>query len=112
MAASSSSTSSSANPPTETTSALSLAPNFSQLFKLEGPNYLGLVAQFQPILRGRANELEGLLDGTDICSPQFIPDSAGTSQVLNPAYVSWQKRDWIEIPSNNLKIAKDIFLKS
>ena len=57
MAASSSSASSSANPPTEITSALSLTPNFSQVFKLEGPNYVGWVAQFQPTLR--ANELEG-----------------------------------------------------
>jgi hypothetical protein len=34
---------------------------FPKLFKLEGPNYLGWVAQFQPILRG--NDLQGLIEG-------------------------------------------------
>jgi hypothetical protein len=91
MADSSSSNSSSANPPTKTTTPISLTPNFSQLFKLEGPNYLGWVAQFQPILR--ANELEGMVDGTDICPPQLIPNSSGIKQVPNPAYTLWQKRD-------------------
>jgi hypothetical protein len=91
MADSSSSNSSPNNPPTEMISPLSLAPNFSQLFKLEGPNYLGWVAQFQPILR--ANDLEGMVDGTDICPSQFVPNSDGSEQVPNPAYTSWQKRD-------------------
>jgi hypothetical protein len=77
--------------PTEIISPLSLAPNFSQLFKLEGPNYLGWVAQFQPILR--ANDLEGMVEGTDICPPQLIPSSDGSEQVPNPAYTLWQKRD-------------------
>jgi hypothetical protein len=51
------------NPCTENTSPFLTMPNLSQLFKLEGPNYLAWVSQFQPILRG--NELQGLVDGTD-----------------------------------------------
>ena len=93
MADSSSSNSSPTTPPTETTSPLSLAPNFSQLFKLEGPSYLGWVAQFQPILR--ANDLKGMVEGTDICPPQLITNSDGSEQVPNPVYTLWQKRDHI-----------------
>ena len=91
MADSSSSNSFPTIPPTDTISPLSLAPNFSQLFKLEGPNYLGWVAQFQPILR--ANDFEGMVEGTDICLPQLIPNSDGSEQVPNLAYTPWQKRD-------------------
>jgi len=80
----------SSNPPTDITSPLSTMPTFSQLFKLEGPNYLAWVAQFQPILRG--NDLQGLVDGTDLCSPQFVVNSENV-QVLNPTYVTWQKKD-------------------
>jgi hypothetical protein len=90
MANSSSSASSSSHPPTEIISTFSNIPNFSQLFKLEGPNYLAWVAQFQPILR--VNDLQGLIEGTDICPPQFITNEDNT-QTLNPAFVAWQKRD-------------------
>jgi hypothetical protein len=65
-------------------------PNLSQLFKLEGPKYLAWVSQFQPNLCG--NELQGLIDGIDHCPPQFI-NSEDNTQTLNPAYVTWQKRD-------------------
>jgi hypothetical protein len=74
-------------PPTKTTSPLSLAPNFSQLFKLEGPNYLGWVSQFQPILR--ANDLKGMVEGIDICPPHLIPNRDGSEQVPNLAYTLW-----------------------
>ena len=84
--ASSSSSSTSPNPQTETNSTLTIIPNFSQLFKLEGPNYLGWVAQFQPILSG--NEFQGLIEGTDLCPPQFLT-SEGDTQTLNPTYVTW-----------------------
>jgi hypothetical protein len=86
--ANSSSSASSSNLPTETPSALSNMPTFSQLFKLEGPNYLAWVAQFQPILRG--NDLQGLVDGIDLC-PQLISKEDST-QVVNTAYVAWQKK--------------------
>jgi len=90
MANSSSSASSSANPPTDNTSPLSTMPTLSQLFKLEGPNYLAWVSQFQPILRG--NDLQGLVDGTDQCPPQFIIGETNI-QTANPAYVTWKKKD-------------------
>jgi hypothetical protein len=80
----------SSNPTTEFTSPLSNVPSFSQLFKLEGPNYLAWVVQFQPILRG--NDLQGLVDGTDPCPPQFLTNTDNT-QALNLAYVAWQKKD-------------------
>lgn len=89
MANSSSLASSSANPPIDNTSPLSTMPTLSQLFKLEGPNYLAWVSQFQPILRG--NDLQGLVDGTNQC-PQFIIGETNT-QTANPAYVAWQKKD-------------------
>jgi hypothetical protein len=90
MASSSSSSTVSPNSQTETNSTLTIIPNFSQLFKLEGPNYVGWVAEFQPILRG--NELLGLIEGTDLCPPQFLPGE-GNAQTLNPAYTTWQKKD-------------------
>jgi hypothetical protein len=55
------------NPPAETSQPFSNLPNLSQLFKLEGPNYLACISQFQPILRG--NDLQGLVDGTECCPP-------------------------------------------
>jgi len=53
----------------------SLMPNVTQLgsIKLEGPNYLRWVAQFQPILCGY--DLQGLLDGTDPCLPKLIANA-------------------------------------
>jgi hypothetical protein len=68
-------------------------PNVTQLgnIKLEGPNYLGWVAQFQPILCGY--DLQGLLDGSEPCPPQLIANAAGDAQIPNPAYVSWLCRD-------------------
>jgi hypothetical protein len=90
MASSSSSSAISPNSQTETNSTLTIIPNFSQLFKLEGPNYLRWVIQFQPILRG--NDLLGLIEGTDLCPPQFLTDE-GNTQTLNPAYTTWQKKD-------------------
>jgi hypothetical protein len=58
--------------------------NVTQLgsIKLEGPNYLGWVAQFQPILCGY---LQGLLDGSEPCPPQLIANAAGDAQIPNPA---------------------------
>jgi hypothetical protein len=90
MASSSSSSAVSPNSQTETNSTLTIIPNFSQLFKLEGPSYLEWVAQFQPILRG--NDLLGLIEGTDLCPPQFLSNE-GNTQTLNPAYTAWQKKD-------------------
>jgi hypothetical protein len=73
--------------------ALELMPNVTQLgsIKLEGPNHLGWVAQFQPILCGYY--LQGLLDGTDPCLPKLIANAAGDAQVPNPAYVLWLRKD-------------------
>jgi hypothetical protein len=70
-----------------------LMPNVTQLgsIKLEGPNYLGWVAQFQPILCGY--ELQGLLDGSDPCPPKLIANIDGNGEIPNPAYVSWLRRD-------------------
>jgi hypothetical protein len=80
--------------PTAATSTTSdLMPNVTQLgiIKLEGPNYLGWVAQFQPILCGY--ELQGLLDGSNPCPPKLIANAAGNGEVPNPAYVLWLRRD-------------------
>ena len=95
MASSSSSSVVSPNSQTETNSTLTIIPNFSQLFKLEGPNHLGWVPQFQPILHG--NDLLGLIEGTDLCPIQFLSDE-GNIQTLNPTYIAWQKKDQL-LPS-------------
>jgi hypothetical protein len=70
-----------------------LMPNVTQVngIKLEGPYYLGWVAQFQPILCGY--ELQGLLDGTKPCPPKTIVNATGDAQILNLAYVAWLRRD-------------------
>jgi hypothetical protein len=70
-----------------------LIPNVTQLgnIKQEGPNYLGWVAQFQPILCGY--ELQGLLDGTEPCPPRTVANCTGDAQIPNPAYVAWLRRD-------------------
>jgi hypothetical protein len=68
-------------------------PNVTQLgsIKLEGPNYLGWVAQLQPILCGY--DLQGLLYGSEPCPPQLIANATGDAQIPNLAYVSWLRRD-------------------
>lgn len=68
--------------------------------KLEGSNnYLQWLSQFMPALR--SYELMGLVDRTEPCPPQFLADVEGKT-TLNPAYVSWTKRDqyllsWINV---------------
>jgi hypothetical protein len=61
-----------------------LIPNVTQLgsIKLEGPNYLGWVAQFQPILCGY--KLQGLLDGTKPCPSRTVSNATGDTQIPNP----------------------------
>jgi hypothetical protein len=80
-------------PPTAASKTSDLIPNVTQLgsIKLKGPDYLGWVAQFQPILCGY--ELQGLLDGSDPCPPKLIANAAGNGEIPNPAYVSWLRRD-------------------
>jgi hypothetical protein len=82
------------NPITEISPYTHVLPNITQLvgIKLEGScNYLGWVAQFQPILCGY--ELEGLIDGTDPCPPKLIPNPTRDAEILNPTYVAWRRRD-------------------
>lgn len=80
-------------PAAATSTTSSLMPNVTQLgsIKLERSNYLGWVAQFQPILCGY--ELQGLLDGSDPCPPKLIANAAGSGEVSNPAYILWLRRD-------------------
>jgi len=87
-----SSGSSNPNSSTQTTTSptFSILPNLSQLFKLEGPNYLAWVSQFHPILRG--NDLQGFVDGIECCPPQLISDEDGNC-IANPAYAAWQRKD-------------------
>jgi hypothetical protein len=48
--------------------------------------------QFRPILR--ANDLMGIVDGTEPCPPKFIPSSdKNTPDQLNPEFVLWDKKD-------------------
>jgi len=67
-------------------------PNVTQLgsIKLEEPNYLEWVAQFQLIQCGY--DLQGLLGGTNSCPPKLIANAAGDAQVPNPAYVLWLRK--------------------
>ena len=78
------------NPITKICPYTPMLPNVTQLegIKLEGScNYLGWVAQFQPILYGY--KLEGLNDGTDPCPPKLITNPTCDVEILNPAYVTW-----------------------
>jgi len=55
--------------------------------KLDGPNYLAWVAQFMPIFR--THEVLGIVDGSESCPPQYLPNSTDP----NPAFALWQKKD-------------------
>jgi hypothetical protein len=81
------------NQPIEISPITSILLSVTQLpgLKLDDSNYIGWVAQFQPILHG--HDLQGLIDGTDTCPPKLIPNSTGDAQVVNPAYVTWQRKD-------------------
>jgi len=61
------------------------------LVKLDGPNFLAWVSQFLPILH--SYELMGLVDGSEPCPPKSLTTSETNEQVLNSAYILWQKRD-------------------
>jgi hypothetical protein len=82
-----------ANPNSAAAEINPLMPNVTQLggIKLEGPNCLWWVAQFQPILCGY--DLQGLLDGTDPCPPKLIANATSDAEIQNPAYVAWLRRD-------------------
>jgi hypothetical protein len=60
--------------------------------KLEGPNYHTWLTQFQPVLR--SNELMGIVDGSEPCPPQFLPDDEGKdTTTVNPDFSLWTKKD-------------------
>jgi hypothetical protein len=63
-------------------------PNLTQFvfIKLEGPNYLSWTTQLALILK--THELMGIVDGSEPCHPQFLPDDQG-NEVLNHAYSIW-----------------------
>jgi hypothetical protein len=76
-------------------------PNFNQFitYKLDETNYLLWLSQIVPILKG--HELMGIVDGSEPCLPQFLPDDQG-KEVPNPLHSIWIKKDqcllsWINV---------------
>uniref|UniRef100_A0A2N9I1W1 Integrase catalytic domain-containing protein n=1 Tax=Fagus sylvatica TaxID=28930 RepID=A0A2N9I1W1_FAGSY len=67
-------------------------PNISPLIsiKLDGTNYLQWTSQFLPILR--SYDLLSIVDGSELC-PTKHTTIAEDKQVVNPAYVLWNKKD-------------------
>jgi transposase InsO family protein len=67
-------------------------PNISPLIsiKLDGTNYLQWTSQFLPLLR--SYELLSIVDGSELC-PTKHTTTAEDKQVVNPAYVLWNKKD-------------------
>jgi hypothetical protein len=67
-------------------------PNISPLIsiKLDGTNYLQWTSQFLPLLR--SYELLSIVDGSELC-PTKPTTTAEDKQVVNPAYVLWNKKD-------------------
>jgi hypothetical protein len=49
--------------------------NSSGLVKLDGPNYLSWSTQFLPALR--AHDLVSIVDGTEVCPPEYLVDVEG-----------------------------------
>lgn len=56
--------------------------------KLENHNYLLWKSQFLSVLH--ANCLDGFVDGTIPCPPEFLLDSDGNvTKEINPDYLAW-----------------------
>lgn len=56
--------------------------------KLENHNYLLWKSQFPSVLH--ANRLDGFVDGTIPCPPEFLLDSDGNvTKEINPDYLAW-----------------------
>jgi len=69
-------------------------PNVSHLvsIKLDNGNYIRWLTQIEPVLK--ANELLGIVEGTELCSPIQVPASANKDeQIPNPTYSLWVKKD-------------------
>jgi hypothetical protein len=71
-----------------------VAPNITPFLsvKLDETNYLGWTSTLMPILR--THDLLSIVDGSESCPPQFVPDAEGNpTSTLNPEYYIWQKKD-------------------
>jgi hypothetical protein len=66
--------------------------NSSGLVKLDGPNYLSWSTQFLPALR--AHDLVSIVDGTEVCPPEYLVDAEGKpTSDRNLEFMVWQKKD-------------------
>ncbi|KAM1315705.1 hypothetical protein TB2_018869 [Malus domestica] len=73
--------------------------------KLNRQNYITWRSLFLPVLK--RFKLLGLVNGDDLCPPEFVRDSSG-SQILNPAYELWCERDQILTIWINSTLAEDL----
>ena len=88
-----SSTASNLNLSTNISSPSFLLPNFPQGIptKLDGrKKYLNWLSRFLPALH--SNGLMGIIDGSDLCPPEFLVDAEG-KKTLNPEFTLWTKND-------------------
>ncbi|KAB2632865.1 hypothetical protein D8674_029112 [Pyrus ussuriensis x Pyrus communis] len=74
--------------------------------KLTRHNYITWRSLFLPVLK--RFKLLGLVNGTDVCPPPFVPDSSG-SQVSNPDFETWCDRDQILMIWINSTLSEDLF---
>ncbi|KAJ0015033.1 hypothetical protein Pint_21008 [Pistacia integerrima] len=59
--------------------------------KLDGTNFLAWRAQLVPLFRSYG--LMGIVDGFELCPPQFSSDEQRAEGILNSTYVVWQYKD-------------------
>ena len=69
-------------------------PNLAHLthHKLEGPNYMVWVSQFEPIFH--TYDFESFVDGSESCPPKFVIDKDGqVTTTINLEFSTWNKKD-------------------
>jgi hypothetical protein len=59
--------------------------------KLDGTNFLAWSAQLLPLFRSYG--LMGIVDGSDLCPPQFSSEEHKVQGITNSAYMAWQYKD-------------------
>jgi hypothetical protein len=79
------------------------SPNLNFHEKLEGPNYIGWLTQFLPILR--STDSMGIIDGSEPCPPKFLADNSDTP---NPEFALWQRRDQTILSWINITLSKKV----
>jgi hypothetical protein len=84
-------------------------PNLTHLvsLKLEGPNYITWSFTVIPILK--SHDLMGIVDGSELCPPQFLPSTANKEEAsVNLAFSLWVKKDQFILNWINITLAESV----